>query len=751
MWKINPKYHRWDALGRGALTTLVFAFCGGMQPATVVAQEVPLKQPYEIATAPNVQLLETTLKIKKLSTSYEYWENITPGGSPDPACYERTSRYVDLRMYGYPNPRDGSLDDCGNETCYGFPGPTYRMRRASTGNPSYPGDEYHLTLFNHLDLEPPGCRDENGPVDPKWGEVPPNCFHEADVTNHHFHGFHVSPGKNANGTYQDYIYLKIYPQGEAKDQTQEEDSELGSAVYELSPLTEGQHEGTHWYHPHKHGATALQLGNGMAGAFVVEGPYDDWLEGEVCEGVPGCALKEQVLVIQEIMSNFVFPPNPSDPIVNSDTLVNGQLYPTLEMAPGEIQRWRVLNAAMKAASAFHFTFPPGFVVREIGMDGVPFVAGNYDRQPLLGWVQEGSGDCVISGGTTTGARCILMHPGNRADFLVQHPTVTRRSKRANAGQRFEVSTKSIVHKRKFFSEQTYERTLKPAPVSATMPRSTKRGSAKSTCAPPNFENNKPGLFTVKTCTSCTTPTMNFPLVGNYLLMPSLADITDQQVDGRLRTVPYSMQGYTGAKFPAKNYTKNSCEWSLLKQINDVIVACPYLLPKFTIDGRQFSHGTTPDFTMELGSSEEWSFPNGTTVPEFPAGAAACPGLEQYLVRDGGGVATHLTGTVATDENCTDPQPITMAMPLASPIQHPVHLHVNPFQVRTALDGRLPGTPYVWQDVMGLDIPGDQDGNATMRTSFLEFAGEFVMHCHILGHEDRGMMQNLEVEDPALQK
>ena len=33
----------------------------------------------------------------------------------------------------------------------------------------------------------------------------------------------------------------------------------------------GQAPGTHWYHAHKHGSTALNVSNGMAGAFIIEG------------------------------------------------------------------------------------------------------------------------------------------------------------------------------------------------------------------------------------------------------------------------------------------------------------------------------------------------------------------------------------------------------------------------------------------------------------------------------------------------
>src|SRR5438067_7387763 len=36
------------------------------------------------------------------------------------------------------------------------------------------------------------------------------------------------------------------------------------------PLQMGQAPGLHWYHAHKHGSTAIDVGNGMTGAFVIE-------------------------------------------------------------------------------------------------------------------------------------------------------------------------------------------------------------------------------------------------------------------------------------------------------------------------------------------------------------------------------------------------------------------------------------------------------------------------------------------------
>jgi suppressor of ftsI len=38
------------------------------------------------------------------------------------------------------------------------------------------------------------------------------------------------------------------------------------------------------------------------------------------------------------------------------------------------------------------------------------------------------------------------------------------------------------------------------------------------------------------------------------------------------------------------------------------------------------------------------------------------------------------------------------------------------------------------------------GEVVIRNAFSDFTGKFVFHCHILGHEDAGMMQAVEVVD-----
>lgn len=104
---------------------------------------------------------------------------------------------------------------------------------------------------------------------------------------------------------------------------------------------------------------------------------------------------------------------------------------------------------------------------------------------------------------------------------------------------------------------------------------------------------------------------------------------------------------------------------------------------FTIDGREFSPART-DTVVAAGSVEEWTLTN------------------------------------------------------ASPMDHPFHLHVWPMQVIEE-GGRAPDRPE-WRDV--INVPAQ--GRVKVRVAFRDFSGRSVYHCHILDHEDLGMMGAIEV-------
>src|SRR5262249_49707943 len=72
------------------------------------------------------------------------------------------------------------------------------------------------------------------------------------------------------------------------------------------------------------------------------------------------------------------------------------------------------------------------------------------------------------------------------------------------------------------------------------------------------------------------------------------------------------------------------------------------------------------------------------------------------------------------------------------IKHPYHMHMNPFYVPSL---------GVWKDTIAISR------EETTKIHFVptDFAGRTVLHCHILDHEDQGMMKEIVIESTTRQK
>ncbi|MGH8584840.1 MAG: multicopper oxidase domain-containing protein [Gammaproteobacteria bacterium] len=301
-----------------------------------------------------------------------------------------TTQPMTLRTYFYPSAPGSS------QLTWSTPGATLRVRRATTPT-SGDGDALKILLVNQLPAPlipdsqcdaacpsgsnccpPPGqpCPSTCTKGCPQ--ETFPACFHGNNTTNLHFHGTHVSPQAP-----QDYVLLELAPAGtpasHAGHTRTRGVSGSGRYQYAINPFPSNQAEGTHWYHPHKHGSVSLQLLNGMGGALLIEGPFDDWLNGFY---KPQGGLSEKVLVIQQLddVLNF-FRQHPT--YAPPQPLINGQANPVVSMQPGEIQRWRLVNESMQASAqlqiGFENTSAP--ILKQIAQDGVQFAPQNYGNQP----------------------------------------------------------------------------------------------------------------------------------------------------------------------------------------------------------------------------------------------------------------------------------------------------------------------------------------------------------------------------------
>lgn len=72
------------------------------------------------------------------------------------------------------------------------------------------------------------------------------------------------------------------------------------------------------------------------------------------------------------------------------------------------------------------------------------------------------------------------------------------------------------------------------------------------------------------------------------------------------------------------------------------------------------------------------------------------------------------------------------------VHHPVHVHLNPFQVLRRGDGGPAGADTGWKDTV--DLSPFEVVEVAVR--FEEHAGRFVLHCHNLEHEDMAMMATI---------
>lgn len=621
-----------------------------------------------------------------------------------------------------------------------MPGPTLRARV---------GDLVQLTFVNQIDSgrfeaawDIEKCTTVNhGDVYPKpFGDTYPNCLHASITSNIHFHGTHTNP--NSTG---DNVYLQIRPlprdnQGRLTTtasqatvgfdqyfrdcarqlkarplnswpvtwrdlpkiwtdkqtallkayQRKNPDQPLwgrnetvlkngGWPIYYIgafpycfalpaspgpnaaSPVM-GQLPGTHWYHAHKHGSTATNVMNGMTGAFIIEGKYDDDLNeaygSYMLTSGAWNARSQKVIVLNQlgtVLSALSGGTGPGGGGV--DFSVNGRLRPKLHMQPGEVQLWRIVNTSGRTAA--YFMPPQGLEWRQIAQDGVQYDDKNY-QQSLN--------------------RPFYMAPANRVDLLVKAPMHTTPTQ-------IQIRIRNVMSRQELVLNQD---------------QSTELGTE---------------LLTVEVAGPSVTKD------GQPTQMPFLTKAPDP---------PSFLGDITNEEFKRHGSIRRTFEFNSKP---------PRTARQHTINDIQFGEENAA-VEVVLGAVEEWKIVNTTTLA----------------------------------------------------IDHPLHIHINPFQVTEMFDpnemfidtatGR-PVPRYVfdqsatlvegqcrlnledettwkpcrdtrqghWWDVFAIPAAKDEGGKVIpgyykMRSRFVDYPGVYVMHCHILIHEDRGMMYSVEVVKPT---
>jgi FtsP/CotA-like multicopper oxidase with cupredoxin domain len=337
-------------------------------------------------------LLETTFKVEKVTT-------VVGGETLEVRSYIITEP---KGIHNYPHTELVSEHDedvlnsdapeqiLGKPTLRYFPGPTLFVGVGETVKLKLVNNLLKVTANNE---DVPGeCYDPP----PNSMDVFPNCFHGLNTTNMHYHGTHIHPDAPA-----DDVLLAIGPKTTESDPPQTFD-------YEFS-VHSNQSPGTHWYHPHKHGATAIQVMNGMAGALIIPGDFP---------GIDEISnAKDFVFVLQQIQADLNL--HGPDPQFNTKPiLINGFINPTVVMRAREVQRWRVVGAMIQANAIRSLQW------REKGQPGQTHDIAGY---PIaLDGVQ-------FTGPLPPATNEVIIAPGNRADFLLQAPATPGKTYELIAG------------------------------------------------------------------------------------------------------------------------------------------------------------------------------------------------------------------------------------------------------------------------------------------------------------------------------
>ncbi|ASG24731.1 multicopper oxidase family protein [Nitrospirillum viridazoti] len=302
---------------------------------------------------------------------------------------------------------------------------------------AHPGDTLDILFTNGLPFD---ADEGDGTM---FNAVP----HGFDVLNLHTHGLHVSPQKDG-----DNVLLTIYPADTPADvmamcvRDANGDASLcqkGDYHYRIK-IPEQHPAGTYWYHPHKHGAVALQLASGMSGALIIQ---DEKNGIDSLPAVRGAA--EKVMLLQSIESapNLTSPqrvtcksvysfarctyvdgqpaPEPAQN-VNQKLSVNGQLNPTVTMTTDEVQLWRVVNTTVG-------TVVPMCLVPQTGVDAAAAPAAYVlaaDGVPVQRPLSAGEEDLPLrltapvakpDGKGVVNNELLFLAPGQRLDLMVKAP------------------------------------------------------------------------------------------------------------------------------------------------------------------------------------------------------------------------------------------------------------------------------------------------------------------------------------------
>lgn len=667
--------------------------------------------------------------------------------------------YADYELY---NPWTDNFDKVHLRSYNGCPtGPVVNVE---------PGMQLKVALDNRLPASEPNF--DCPPAD-ALGHHGPHCFNSINL---HTHGLHVSPtGRSDN------VFVRVDPGQRFR--------------YEYN-IPRNHPAGTFWYHAHLHGSTALQVSSGAAGVLIVRGnrrvqdkafnqgiaDIDTILRDRTTRR----PLKEQTMLFQQVEYGcFDGPPAvtnpPQAPLVNAATgywdcpagkvgelrnynnqvvigswdrsgrftSINGVVQPLMpqrgeHITAGELQRWRLVHGGVRdrinvkivkadltsllpASAAANPTQADLDQGLNSAVDRLRQRRNRHAQQVELSNLCKGEAiaqmELAVDGTTRTvfsEKPVNTLHPGQRSDVLVAFP----------AGGLYCVLDEA-------------------APVNATNVNAN-AGVLQSKL---RLKDRRLLSFVQ------VSPGRGVPAVSpdGYGRSKYWQHVRNELVQANPDLPPHVKRDLT---------TLRIAEYAPVKDILCPPQGCaPTRNDEFTID-LNFST-PVPQVTFGINNIPFLSNPNDPAYPTYAARNYFKPVLGK-----------------------------TQEWAITGGFEHIFHVHVNVFQIVDVLDPngasiyKKTAGGALYKNALGLSectdtakqaftdpatstvdlqycdqggvvrdtvvqlggpfVPGQppKGYKVVMRTKYEDFTGRFVMHCHILDHEDEGMMMDVDIVSPA---
>lgn len=562
-----------------------------------------------------------------------------------------------------------------------------------------PGNTLRVYLHNNLDANDPSC--------PANAHAGPGCF---NTVNMHFHGLHVSPTGNS-----DNVLLNIAPQTHFQ--------------YEVN-IPEDHPSGTFWYHPHRHGSTALQVASGASGALIIRGDraYTGGKPGDVdtiLRDADGKPLTEQILLFQQIPygcfdsagklqqradgswfcnAGQIGVVNDFDSQLASPTVwdksgrftsINGVVQPTLNIPAGQVQRWRMIHAGI------HDT---------VNLQIVPMVkpANNEKAALALKGVLAGT-------------------PKAQAELIKEICPVLTPDK---------THVVELVPQFEIASDGLTRTAIHPIGVG----QKSVSGGIGSNFMQPGYRSDV---------------LLAFPHPGTYCVLNQAATPAERASAGG-GNGPGGQGPNETQLLATVNVTNGTIVTGDLGQyINKTLYKGNQnnrTLPRAALDGL-----LRGDLTPWRGMPEEGPASNAATPHQVAFFIGKRPSDKKFgfWVNDKEYDPDYIDPNFTLQVGATEDWVLT-----SSGEPHIFHIHVNPFEVMDVtykgksifgangeclvppdsvdLQNQYCGMWHAFRDTVFVQ----NDYQVHVRTTYDRYIGEFVLHCHILDHEDSGMMSNV---------